>query len=343
MLSNRKKIILKSIIENYSKEAKPVSSKLLTYTLHLNVSSATIRADMAELEKQGYLLKKNYNSSGRIPSFKGYNYYLNNLIKRNEEFIEMFSFVDKIIQKKSFTKEQLIKKVLELLSEFTSYTAIAIGSDILKTSKINKIDLIYLNYFELIILIVTDKGHVQHQNIVLNQKKDVNMLDIKKVIIILNDLLKGKFLFEATLIIQSDIVKKTIGKYINCEEQFIESFVEIFANFVDNNCYLSGVLNILNQPEFNNIEIIKKLINCLTKKELIKIMTIKKRLTFKFSDNIELIQLENFTIISIPYSINKYEKGQIAILGPYRMNYHKVIPLLEYLSVYLSNLYDLNN
>ncbi|WP_334331005.1 heat-inducible transcriptional repressor HrcA [Candidatus Phytoplasma prunorum] len=338
MLSNRKKIILKSIIENYSKEAKPVSSKLLTYKLHLNVSSATIRNDMVELEKKGYLLKKNYNSSGRIPSFKGYNYYLNNLIKIDEEFIEIFSLFDKIIQKKSFTKEQLIKKVLELLSEITNYTAIAIGSDIFKTSKINKIDLIYLNYFQLIILIVTDKGHVQHQNIVLNSKKDVSILDIKKVIRILNDLLKGKFLFEATFIIQSDIVKKTIGKYINYKEQLIESFVKTFANFVDNNCYLSGVLNILNQPEFNNIEVIKKMINFLTKKELIKIMTIKKKLTFKFSDNIELIQLENFNIISIPYSINQYEKGKIAILGPYRMNYHKVIPLLEYLSVYLSNL-----
>ncbi|MFP7699568.1 MAG: heat-inducible transcriptional repressor HrcA [Candidatus Phytoplasma pyri] len=343
MLSNRKKIILKSIIENYSKETKPVSSKLLTYTLHLNVSSATIRADMAELEKQGYLLKKNYNSSGRIPSFKGYNYYLKNLINREEEFIDFFSLFDKIIKKKSFTKEQLIKKVLELLSELTSYTAIAIGSDIFKTSKINKIDLIYLNYFQLIILIVTDKGHIQHKNIVLNQKKGVNILDIKKLIRILNDFLKGKFLFEAAFIIQSDIVKKTIGKYINYQEQLIKTFVKIFANFVDNNYYLSGVLNILNQPEFNNIEVIKKFINFLTKKELIKIMNIKKRITFKFSDNIELIQLENFTIISIPYSISRNEKGQIAILGPYKMNYYKVIPLLEYLSVYLSNLYDLNN
>lgn len=338
MLSNRKKIILKSIIETYSKEAKPISSQSLTCLPYLNYSSATIRSEMAELEKIGYL-KKKYKSGGRIPSFKGYIYYLNNLITRDKEIIKMFSFIDETIQKNSFTKEQSIKKALELLSDLTNYTTIVVGPDIFKTSTIKKIDLIPLTDFQAIILIVTNKGHVQHQNIVLNNKKNINILDIQKVIEILNDLLKDKFLFEAKNIIQSDFVRQNIGKYITYQEQLIKSFVETFANFIDNNFYLSGMSNIFNQLEFKNTLSFKKFLNLLTNKELVEVITIKKKLFVEFSDDIELIEFDNYNIISISFSIDRYEKGKIAIIGPFRMKYQTVIPLLEYLSVYLSNLY----
>lgn len=117
----------------------------------------------------------------------------------------------------------------------------AIGSDVFNRSKITKIDFIPLSDVQALILIITDKGNVQHQNISLDQTKEISIHDLKDVVKIISDLLAGKYLSEAVAIIQNDFVKQTIAKYIRFQEQLIALFIEAFSSFASKNMYFAGV------------------------------------------------------------------------------------------------------
>ena len=132
---------------------------------YLDYSSATIRYDMARLEELGYL-EKTHTSSGRIPSERGYRYYVNHLVTRDSDVADDFPLVDEVITRHSYSRNLAVEEAINLLSELTKYTAMAVGP---KNSeiKITKIDLIPTSEREAVILIVTNKGHVQHQNIAI--------------------------------------------------------------------------------------------------------------------------------------------------------------------------------
>ncbi|MBP5835725.1 heat-inducible transcriptional repressor HrcA [Candidatus Phytoplasma meliae] len=339
MLSDRKKLILKAVVENYSQKGHPVGSKALIQFPYLQFSSATIRYDMVQLEQEGFL-KKTHTSSGRIPSFKGYTYYLTHLLTRDQDVARLFPLIDGVMKKKSLHKGQVIKETLNLLNKLTSYTAMAIGSDVFNNSKVNKIDFIPLSRSQALILIITDQGNVQHQNISLSQNQEISLYELRDVVKIINDLLVGKYLSAAVKIIQSDFVKQTIAKYISFQEQLITLFIEAFSSFASENLYFAGVSKMVEKPEFSNLELIKKFMSLLERKELLKIMLIQEGLSFKFSDELQLTPLKDCMILSIPFTVNSKEKGTIAILGPSWMKYPKVIPLLEYLAIHLSKLND---
>ncbi|CAM11891.1 Heat-inducible transcription repressor HrcA [Candidatus Phytoplasma australiense] len=337
MLSDRKKIILKAVVESYSQKRQPVGSKSLIHLPELQFSSATIRYDMLKLEEEGFL-KKNHTSSGRIPSFKGYTYYLTHLLTRDYDAANSFPLIDKVIQNKTFHKNKVIKEAIKLLNSLTSYTAMAIGPDVFNNSKISKIDFIPLNHKQALILIITNKGDVQHQNISLDQTKEISIYDLKDIVKIISDLLVGKYLSEAVKIIQSDFVKQTIAKYIRFQEQLIALFIEAFSSFASENTYFAGISEMTKKKEFSDLELIKKIMNLLERKELLKILLNQEGLSFKLSDELQLTPVKDYMILSIPFAIDANEKGTIAILGPSWMKYPKIIPLLEYLSIHLSKL-----
>ena len=127
MLSDRQKLILKAIIEDYVTSNEPVGSKALTEKPYLDFSSATIRYDMQDLEEKGYL-EKTHTSSGRIPSQTGYRYYVDHLIIRDEQVLEYFKYLDEILDNKKLAKEDALKKLADFLSELTGYYTIILGS-----------------------------------------------------------------------------------------------------------------------------------------------------------------------------------------------------------------------
>lgn len=336
MLTSRQKLILKAIVELYAQDAQPVGSKLLTSLPYLDFSSATIRYDMAQLEELGFL-EKTHTSSGRIPSSKGYKYYVNHLFTRDQEVADVFPLIDEIFDRHSHIKEQAVKEALELLSNLTNYTAMAIGPDVLETSKIQKIDFIPLGEKNAVILIVTNHGHVQHENIRISD--EMNMKDLKEVITTLDDLLKNKYLYEASQIIQTEFAKEEVSKFMKYQSKIIETFIQAFAQFATENFHLSGFSNVLGQPEFSNVETIRQFVDMLDRRELVKLIGTPEGLSIKFSEDMNLLPMENYTVISIPYRVNENESGTIAILGPSRMEYKKVIPLLEYIAINMAKLY----
>ncbi|WP_162849166.1 heat-inducible transcriptional repressor HrcA [Acholeplasma hippikon] len=338
MLSNRQKLILKAIIDIHSDTAEPVGSKTLMNLPYLNFSSATLRYDMAILEDLGYL-EKTHTSSGRIPSEKGYRYYVENLVTRDSEVAKVFPLVDQIFEQKSFTRDDAIQEALKLLSDLTNYTAVAVGPDV-EQSKIKRIDFVPLGQTEAVILIVTDTGHVQHQQIRISG--DMSMNELREVIKTLDELLKDRTISEAMGVLKEEYAQHELSRFMAYQAQLIDSFVQAFSKFASDKFYLSGMTNVFEQPEFNNVNHIKKFIDMLDRREIIKLIGSDDGLSIKFASDLEVIPMNHMTVVSVPYEVGDGEKGTIALLGPSRMAYKKIIPLLEYIAANLAKLYKNN-
>jgi heat-inducible transcriptional repressor len=172
MLNGRQSELLKLIVEDYVKTARPVSSTSLCEVM--NCSSATVRNEMAFLEENG-LIEKTHISSGRIPSEKGYRYYVDNIMKPKEITGEDMLKLQTIFHNNQLMLADYITKSVEIVSEMTSLTAIVLGSSS-KENKVSKIEVIPLNENSLVAIIITDKGHVEHKNI--NLTENVSIVDI---------------------------------------------------------------------------------------------------------------------------------------------------------------------
>lgn len=335
MLSSRQKLILKAIIEAYVKDAQPVGSKYLTSLPYLNFSSATLRYDMAALEELGYL-EKTHTSSGRVPSELGYRYYVEHLVTRDEDVQESYPLIDEIFYKNKLAREQAIEEAIGLLSNLTNYTAMAIGPNAQK-NLIKRIDFIPISEQEAVILIVTDQGHVQHQHIHVPEGGRIE--DVRKVIKTLDDLLRDRSIGEANLILKNTLAKKEIDSFMEYQNQIIESFINAFSRFAEDNFYLSGMTNVFTQPEFHNVKRIKSFVDMLDRRDLLKLIGESDSLSVRFSSDLKMVPMQNCTVISIPYRVSDNEHGTIAVVGPTRMAYNKVIPLIEYIAGNLAKLY----
>ena len=335
MLSSRQKLILKAIIDEYVKTAQPVGSKFLTQVPYLTFSSATLRYDMAELETLGYL-EKTHISSGRIPSELGYKYYVDHLVTRDSDVQSSFPVIDDLLQQHQIKRDQAIEEAVKLLSDLTNYTALAVGPTH-DSVTIKKVDFIPLTETSATLLIVTNQGHVEHQTISIPD--DVNITDLKETIKTLDELLANKELDEASTILKESLMKQDLKTFMDFQAQLMASFIEAFSKFSEENVYLSGMTRMFDQPEFDNTGYIKRFVEMLDRRDLVKLIGQQDGLQVRFGSDMKLIPMENCTLISIPYQINAQEHGTIAVIGPNRMPYGKVIPLLEYIALNIGKLY----
>lgn len=336
MLTSRQKLILKAVIEEYVRTAMPIGSKSLTELPYLHFSSATLRYDMAELEQLGYL-EKTHTSSGRVPSEMGYKYYVDHLVTRDSDVTSSFPMIDTLIEQNALKRDQAIEEAIKLLSNLTNYTAMAVGPKSTDKLSIKKIDFVPLTENEATILIVTNQGNVEHQTIRLPEH--VSMKDVKEVIKTLDELLANHSLSDASKMLQKAFENDDLKAFMSFQEQLMQSFIDAFSKFAEENFYLSGMSHLFDQPEFDNAGYMKKFIEMLDRRDLIKMIGHQEGLQVRFGSDLKLIPMDNATLISIPYRISDDEHGTIAVIGPNRMPYGKVIPLLEYIALNLGKLY----
>lgn len=323
MLNNRQNELLKLIVEDYIKTAHPVSSKALCNTL--NCSSATIRNEMAGLEENGYL-EKTHISSGRIPSEKGYRYYVDNIMKPKELTGEDMLKLQTIFNNNALMLDDYINKSVEIVSEMTNLTAIVLGKSS-KENCISKIEVVPVNEKNLIAIVITDKGHVEHRNIIVNE--NVSLVDIKQTVDLINKMIIGTPIDEVSIKLEYE-VKPIISKYVKQHEVLYNAFYNAFSDFTNNsNITLKGTKNILMQPEFNDAEKIKDIISKFEDKDIVN--------SIEEEDNGINIYIgsendfdDNVTIIKTKYNCDG-EEGTIALIGPKRMEYDRVISLLNYI------------
>ena len=329
MLSKRKEELLKLIIEDYIKTARPVSSKSLIETL--NCSSATIINEMEELEDEG-LLEKTHISSGRVPSEAGYRYYVDNIMKPKEITGDDMLKLQTVFHNKSLVVDDAILRSMEIISELTNYTTIVLGNTSSR-NLVNKIEVVPMSDNKLIALLITDQGHVEHRNVIIDGHVSSN--EIKKTVEIINKLIVGTPINEVSKVLEFEI-KPVINKYIEQHEALYNAFYNAFNDFKEStDVRVKGTSNILKQPEFDNTDKIRDIISKFEDKTIVN--------QIKEEDNGINIYIgsensfdDDVTIIKTKYNFNG-EEGTIALIGPKRMEYDRVIALLDYIKQNIDN------
>lgn len=325
VITNRQKEILKVIVEEYIQTAKPVSSNHVCKKL--KCSSATIRNEMARLEEVR-LLEKNHFASGRIPSEEGYKYYVDNLMTPKDMTGEDMLKLQTIFRNNSLDLNDTIKKSIEIVSEITNYTAVVLGSTS-RENRLKKVEVIPLEENKILSIVITDKGVVQHKTLFLPDK--VSNEEVKKTVELINKLVVGTPINEVSEKLEYE-VKPIIRDYVNQYEVLYNTFYDAFHEFTTNqnsNVHFGGRTNMLKQPEFNSVDKVKEI---LTKFEDINSISKMKEedngINIYVGSETELS--DDVSVIKTKYNIDG-EEGTIAIIGPKRMEYDRVVALLDYI------------
>ena len=334
-LSNRQKLVLKAIIEEYVSSGEPVGSKVLTEKPYLDFSSATLRNDMAYLEEIG-LLEKTHTSSGRVPSELGYRYYVEHLVTRDYDVVNQFPLIDKIFNDQSLNKVEMIKKAIDLLSSLTNYMTVA-SENRFDNTRIAKLDLVQISEYEALLLIVTNQAKVETKQIRIPQ---MGFKEFKKVIDAFDKALKNSLVREVKYILKSDGVNEIISQYIDYQDEILTTFEKAFNEFNQTNTYRSGIDTIFEIPEFRDVDRIRDIMQSVNDQKIHSILTAPTTgLSVRIGQENTIRTMTNCTVISVPYQIGDEDAGTIAVIGPTRMEYRRVIPLLEYIANNMSKLF----
>ena len=323
MLTERQSKMLKLIVERYIKEPTPVGSKVISKAL--DCSSATIRNEMAILEDLG-LLEKTHTSSGRIPSEKGYRYYVDNLMELKKMNAEDMLKLQIVFRNQQLALSDVITKSLQVISDMMNYTTVVLGSTS-HENLLKQIEVVPIDDVSIIVIIVTDKGHVEHKSIKL---QDVPLEEVKKTVGLINNLISGTPIDEVSTKLEYE-VKPIIGNYVKQHEQLYNAFYHVFNDFTNQEVNIVGRHKILEQPEFSsNIEKIKTVFNKLEDRETLRSIEEDNdnniRVYIGNENNID----SDVTVIRTKFK-SKDEEGTIAIIGPKRMEYDRVVGMLEYM------------
>ena len=321
---NRRERVLKLIVEHFIKTAEPVGSRTLIEKYNLNYSGATIRAEMNSLEQEGFL-EKTHTSSGRVPSSKGYRYYIEHLRERSvsDEFkYQMQSILDEKIR----SIDDVIKQSCEILSQMTSLASIVLGPNATQ-EKLISVQLVPISKNSATCVFITDQGYVENKTFVLDDTTSLS--DVESCVKLLNERLKGTSISE--LIPKMKAIKPLLSDYVIDHYVIYQAMLEAFVGFAKDRLSASGKEELFEQPEFkDDASKIKKLIELFDSPEVFR--EIEEDGANEISIHIGGEDIgDDVSIISAKVKIPGQKEGSIAIVGPKRMDYDQVVSSMEYL------------
>lgn len=334
MLTDRQLLIFQVIVDDFIRSAQPVGSRSLSKKEEIQLSSATIRNEMADLEEQGFL-EKTHTSSGRIPSEKGYRLYVDQLLSPHKLDAKDIFTVKSIFAERRYELEGLVQRSAKILSELTNYTAIVLGPAV-KENRLKKIQVVPLTKETAIAIIVTNTGHVENK--MFHLPPNVDASDIEKMVNILNSRLADVPIEDLNDNIYKEVAT-LLRQHVHSYDSILASIAETLKSSTSERLFFGGKTNILSQPEFHDIEKIKNLMNMIEHEEDMYEI-IRKNPTgihVKIGKENNNIAMEDCSLITATYSMGAEQLGTIAILGPTRMEYSRVIGLLQFLSKDLTN------
>ena len=333
MLNDRKKRVLQAIVEEYVNTAEPVSSKALVEKEDLQYSSATIRNEMADLEKIGFL-EKTHTSSGRIPSEKGYRYYVDELLKDDNISVEEVKYISEKLETKVNEIEDLTKITASTISEVTHYTTVSIGPKA-KTQLIKELKFVLINPRMMLAIIITNTDMIKET--IIKFEEDINEKQVETMNYMFNQKLKNQPL---------ETIDRPLEEYLYDEMSYsvkvIKPIIEQIKKVLqqDEQIYLKGANNAFDLPEFNSLEVAKNFINVLDKKELVEDVLesgLAQDINVYIGEENQKEELKDFSIVTFKHKIGNKDMGTIGIIGPKRMDYSKVISVMKYINKKLNN------
>lgn len=296
----------------------------------LPFSSATIRNEMAVLEEIGYL-EKTHTSSGRIPSTEGYRFYVSYLLESRTE-TPIKNQIEPLFSKKGQSLSEIIQESCEMLSELTQLTSVVLGPNA-KNDCLQRITIIPLSRQNASVIIVTDKGHVQNKTFRIDEH--LSMEDLESCVNVMNDYLIGTAIDDVQERLESE-VRPILEKRIKEHEIIFNAFLEAFMKFASSDIYFSGKENMLYQPEFNDVNKIRRLVSAFENSQMwhaLSPIEESEGVTVKIGAEVPIASLTtDVSVISASFRTGNESKGMISVIGPTRMPYEKVISLVDYIS-----------
>ena len=328
-LNERKQKILEAIIRNYMETGEPVGSRTVSKYTDLNLSSATIRNDMSDLEEMGYILQP-HTSAGRIPSDKAYRLYVDTILQRKDEEV---SEMKELMVEKADKIDLLLQQVAKLLAQNTNYTSM-VTKPKYQHKRIKFIQLNQMSERQLLVIVVLDNNHVSNKFINLMTDADENV--IAQMNFLMNTALTGLDFTEINMAIMQQIKEKA-GEYGELASSILDCISEVMTEEDDSEIYTSGATNILKYPELSDKEKMTGLLSTFEEKQMLSAWANDEPpeddkehgIQVYIGEESPVESMKDCSVVTATYRIKEGVYGKIGIVGPKRMDYEKVVGTLE--------------
>ena len=337
-LDGRKITILKAIIKTYLETGEPVGSRTISKYTDLNLSSATIRNEMSDLEELGYIVQP-HTSAGRIPSDKGYRFYVDQIMQEKEEEV---TEIKDLMLKRVDRVELLLKQMARILAQNTNYAAL-ISAPQYHRNKLKFIQLSRVDDGKLLVVIVVEGNMIKNTMIPISQQlSDEGLLNLN---ILLNNALNGLTIEEINLDVISRL-KEQAGIHSEVVDRVLNEVAEaIRADDDDLQIYTSGATNTFKYPELSDGEMASRLIGTLEQKELLQELVddvnsseSSSGIQVYIGEEAPVQTMRDCSIVTANYELGEGLRGTIGIIGPKRMDYEKVLNTLRNLMTQLDSI-----
>ena len=327
-LNERKEKILDAIIRNYLDTGEPVGSRTISKNSDLNLSSATIRNEMSDLEEDGFIIQP-HTSSGRIPTDKGYRFYVDHMLKQIDEREKKVSEREELIIEKMDKVDAMMENMAKVLANNTNYATMVTTPKSLG-NKIKFVQLSLLEDKQLLLTVVSDKNRVINK--ILDVEDDVNQEMIVRLNVALNTALAGLTLEEINLGVITALTKQA-GKMEHLVNEVMQAITEAIATEEQMKIYTSGATNIFKYPELSDKERASKLLTTLEEKsqltELVKEGDDSTGIQVYIGSETPIQEMKDCSVVTATYELEDGFKGTIGIIGPKRMDYERVVETLR--------------
>ncbi len=337
-LSERKKAILKAIIDTHINLGEPVGSKYLTQYKEIAFSSATIRNEMAELEDMGYL-EQPHTSSGRVPSELGYRFYVDSLMQQYRMTQAELGELNKLHALKSAELNRILDRATKLMSMLTNYTGVALKRAPVRQT-VARFDAMYLSPRNFILVMLTSGGAVKTRQVRLGF--DVSRDTLERLTMVLNDCVSGLDLDNITLPVMLDMQRRVPNgeQLIN---PIIRTIYETVGEDDDAELMFDGVNNLLNYPEYSDIDKVRDMLGLFDRQDDLREVLSEDAgdhtNVYIGSENAVKV-MNNSSLIFRTLKSGDKVIGAIGVIGPRRMDYSKVVTLVDYMSNNISRMIE---
>ncbi len=335
-LTQRKKIILRAIVENYIETAEPVGSKALAKLTGLKVSPATIRNDMADLEALGYL-EQPHTSSGRIPSPAGYRVYVNELMEAQKLSVQETEHINQALRSKMAELDKVIDEAGKLVSQMTHYPAFALATASQRIT-IKRYDLIMVDNSSFIAVLMTDNDVVRNK--IVRLPSDLNQPQIQLLNTLLNSSFVGLTLTEITPELMR-VAQHAVGESYGLISLVVSFAMDVLQELERQSVHTAGLSNLFAHPEYQSIDKAQPLLEYLSEEIDPSQLPVPQTEQMKIIIGPEnaVNELKDTSVVLASYDIGENMRGIIGVVGPTRMDYAKVTARLAYFTDSLTRMF----
>jgi len=337
-MDERKKKVLNAIIKDYVATAEPVGSRTIAKKYSLGVSPATIRNEMSDLEDLGYI-EQPHTSAGRIPSDKGYRYFVDCLMEKEELDAGDIQLVTQFFTSRLTELDQMVRETCQMVSKLTKYTAMVLVPR-RSEGKLEKLQLVPVDAHRILVVVVTDTGLINHRLVELPHSVDPDRLKG------ISDLLQSR-LYGLSLEQVNMTLMREISRQIPKEEQLLDLTLDLMEQALlgsgEEQVFTGGTLNLLDQPEFRDLEKVRSLLSTLEEDAVVRRLLLRQTADapgISIGGEIPFAGINQCSVVTGVYKVNGKVVGSVGLLGPTRMAYSKAVSIVELVTGQMSQMLD---